>query len=308
MSPRATLVVAVLGCNPSAGTVGAWTGDGSTSAGNADGPPTPTDATTDPDGSESTAPLAASTGEPGSSSSASDASSSSSAVEPGPKALGIAGVPPRLHVVDLDSGQFVAVCEAAGLPPPDAIAMLPDGRLVASSVTASTLTAVDACDCTTTPVAPLVPEPRLHALAPLGDDAVIGPDATRASLLVVSLQPPAVEQSLDFAGVGEILALAAPPAATGIHALADPGELRLWHVDPGTGLIDSDFPVDAGLVPVAATWSPAHAAILACTASGALWLVDADTGDATELAVTWPVACRTLAAPPGPMPCLDALF
>jgi hypothetical protein len=302
---RTALAVALCGCTPPADTVGAWT-TGATSttlpgaSTSGEMPESSSSAADDstPTSSTSTTTSASTGGE----------SSTSGAAAPPPWVATIAdGASVQLRVVELDGGMVVDVCELAGVVEPDALAFLPDDRLVGTHAGTAALWIADPCDCAVTMVPPLEPPLALHAMAERDDveSTLVGVDALRQGLFEVPLAAATVIPVAELADAAAILAIAAAPGTGDLHVIAD--GLRLQRMDV-TGAITSDVPLAIPDDATGLTIDPQGDALLACDGAGTLWRIDPSDGSSEALAFALPDACRTLATPHGTVACIDAVF
>lgn len=299
---RFALALALCGCTPPADTVGAWTTD---------------DGADDPSSSTGVPLDTTSFSDATTSSSSSSSSSSEGSTDDDTTSTGTSAVPPwiatvgsdlALRVLDLDGGMVVEVCTLDGIVEPDALAFLPDGRLVGSHAASASLWVADPCDCVVVPISP--PDPvALHALAEREDDppSIVGVDALRSGLFEVAVDASDLGLVADLADAGAIHAIAAIADSDDVRALVDVGGPHLQRID-GAGVVVQDdtltIPADAsGLAN-----DPDGASLLACDAEGALWRIDPDDGVSEPLPIAWPDSCRTQATPRGTIACIDALL
>lgn len=290
----------VIGCTPGATLVGAWTGSdastgdittGTTSiAGSSDG------------ASSSTGVADASSGESGVGTSSSGGTTAHRWVLTLDAEL-------RIQLVDLDTGELAAGC-ALAIERPDALSLVPDGRLVGAAFAGSTMWSADPCDCTVTPIAAIDPPLVIRGLADLAAEpaAVVVADLGRTALTRVAMDDASVIGTAEFAAVAELGALASRSGDGSVHALLGAAPVRLVALDLATGNVQSDvtttIPDDArALVEI-----PGEAAFVACDPWGAFWRVEIDDGTTTAMAASSPAPCHVLARPHAPIACLDALF
>jgi hypothetical protein len=298
--------LAQLACTPPADTVGAWTGSDTTSITSADSSSDGVAAQTTGSGQDS----GSTSGPPPSSSSesvtATESSTGTSAVPPW-LATVVDGAPPRLQAIDVESGALVEVCDLDAVAEPDALAFLPDGRIVGTRADVLAIWTLEPCTCDIELVPPLEPPLALHAMAERPDDVatIVGADAVRMGLFEVDVDAATVGLFGELADAGAVAALAAAPGLADVHALVTGP--RLQRVSPG-GVIVSDVPLDISDDASGLTIAHDGEALLACDGAGALWHIDVDDGASELLPVALAPGCRSLATPHGPIGCIDALF
>jgi hypothetical protein len=219
--------------------------------------------------------------------------------------------PAQLRAIDLDHATVHDVCTFADIERVDALAFLPDDRLVGSDAATTTLWIGDPCDCALTFVAPLEPPLSLHAMAEAIEamtPTAIGADGMRGGLFGAELDEPHALVLAELPLASSLTALAAASEGSELYALVVTDGMHLMRIEPSSGTIVADAAVDLPSHATGLTLAPDQGSLLACDDDGALWRLEQDGSATAPIDVALTAPCRTLAAPHGTVECIDALL